>query len=404
MFQKIYLQESLNIFQPPINRGGWGGESAGTTASLDVAEWINAGIAEGVITSAGGGGGSQTLSLGSPTSTVFPISISGGNTINFPVGTTSAVGLLPIADKTKLNQITFGNSNAVNLTNLVFALGTSDGDMGIFTGTTIADNTSVVTALQQLETAVETKQATLVSGTNIKTINGTSLLGSGDIVITAGGTIDSVPTNASTNAVSSGGTFTALATKTDKATLTAKGSIYVATAANTPAELTVGTNGQVLTADSTTATGTKWATSSGGAPQRIEQNGANVKYFVVSGTPVVTYTKSAGVGTVNVTGGVIEIDRVQVDLNSGAGDLDGSSFYTLIVNGLQSSSMIQYPVAAFIDTKTGVAPSTTAHATRSPGSAPIVTISNATAGSSITIKSGSAVTIIGSHVTFVAKF
>lgn len=36
-------------------------------------------------------------------------------------------------------------------------------------------------------TAVSVKQDTLVSGTNIKTINGTSLLGSGDITITGGG-------------------------------------------------------------------------------------------------------------------------------------------------------------------------------------------------------------------------
>lgn len=38
--------------------------------------------------------------------------------------------------------------------------------------------------------AVSTKQDTLVSGTNIKTINGQSLLGSGDIQIGTGGTID----------------------------------------------------------------------------------------------------------------------------------------------------------------------------------------------------------------------
>lgn len=37
-----------------------------------------------------------------------------------------------------------------------------------------------------LQTALDAKQATLVSGTNIKTINGTSILGSGDLVISAG--------------------------------------------------------------------------------------------------------------------------------------------------------------------------------------------------------------------------
>ena len=49
-----------------------------------------------------------------------------------------------------------------------------------------------------------------------------------------------------------------------KSLYAAKGTIAVASGANTPAALAVGTNGQVLTADSTTATGTKWATPSGG--------------------------------------------------------------------------------------------------------------------------------------------
>lgn len=56
--------------------------------------------------------------------------------------------------------------------------------------------------------ALATKQATLVSGTNIKTINGTSVLGSGDITI-SGGTLDTVPTNGSTNGVESNGVFDA---------------------------------------------------------------------------------------------------------------------------------------------------------------------------------------------------
>jgi len=44
----------------------------------------------------------------------------------------------------------------------------------------------------------------------------------------------------------------------------AKGDIIAATADNTPARLAVGTANQVLTVDSSTATGLKWATPSGG--------------------------------------------------------------------------------------------------------------------------------------------
>lgn len=45
------------------------------------------------------------------------------------------------------------------------------------------------------------KQNTLVSGTNIKTINGNSVLGAGDITIQAGGTVDTAMSDTSENAV-----------------------------------------------------------------------------------------------------------------------------------------------------------------------------------------------------------
>jgi hypothetical protein len=49
-----------------------------------------------------------------------------------------------------------------------------------------------------------------------------------------------------------------------KTIVDAKGDIIAATAADTVARLAVGANNTVLTADSTTATGLKWATASGG--------------------------------------------------------------------------------------------------------------------------------------------
>lgn len=83
-------------------------------------------------------------------------------------------------------------------------------------------------------------QAVLVSWTNIKTINSTSLLGSGDIVISGGGSV---------------------ATDT---IWDAKGDLAVGTGANTASRLSVGANWQTLVADSTEATGVKWATPAGG--------------------------------------------------------------------------------------------------------------------------------------------
>lgn len=55
--------------------------------------------------------------------------------------------------------------------------------------TTIDSSIYIIPNSLAVKTALDTKQETLVSGTNIKTINNTSLLGSGDITISGGGTI-----------------------------------------------------------------------------------------------------------------------------------------------------------------------------------------------------------------------
>lgn len=65
----------------------------------------------------------------------------------------------------------------------------------------------------------------------------------------------------------------------------AKGDLISATAADTPARLAVGTNGQVLTADSTTATGIKWATVSGGGMTLLSTTTLSGASTTVSITP-----------------------------------------------------------------------------------------------------------------------
>ena len=60
---------------------------------------------------------------------------------------------------------------------------------------------SALTDIENVEIAVADKQNTLVSGTNIKTVNGNNLLGSGNIQIDGSGTIDTQMSNSSTNAV-----------------------------------------------------------------------------------------------------------------------------------------------------------------------------------------------------------
>ncbi len=57
--------------------------------------------------------------------------------------------------------------------------GGSGGSWGSISGT-LSDQTD-------LQTALNAKQATLISATNIKTINGSSVLGSGDLVVSGSG-------------------------------------------------------------------------------------------------------------------------------------------------------------------------------------------------------------------------
>ena len=55
------------------------------------------------------------------------------------------------------------------------------------TAGTVADSTWTIAKTSGLQTALDAKQATLVSGTNIKTINGSSVLGSGDLTVSGAG-------------------------------------------------------------------------------------------------------------------------------------------------------------------------------------------------------------------------
>ncbi len=100
----------------------------------------------------------------------------------------SALGKLQkqVSDNlTTLTSHTGNTSNPHGVTKAQVGLGNVDNT---------ADSAKPVSTAQQ--TALDTKQATLVSGTNIKTVNGNSLLGSGDLPVTAG--ISDAPSNGKT--------------------------------------------------------------------------------------------------------------------------------------------------------------------------------------------------------------
>jgi hypothetical protein len=87
-----------------------------------------------------------------------------------PAFTTPNIG---VASGTSFNSITGMSSTATDIK---------------MDGTQSAGSLATVAKADHIHPSDTSKQATLVSGTNIKTVNGNSLLGSGDVVISGGGT------------------------------------------------------------------------------------------------------------------------------------------------------------------------------------------------------------------------
>lgn len=83
---------------------------------------------------------------------------------------------------------------------------------------------------QKINEIIDNKQDTLVSGANIKTINNTSLLGSGNIDIQGSGTVDQTYDPTSTNAqsgVAVAGALTDMQTKSNLVTSVSSSSTNV---------------------------------------------------------------------------------------------------------------------------------------------------------------------------------
>lgn len=124
------------------------------------------------------------LTLGTITATTIPINSSTGTDVTLPAATTSLAGLQSAADKTKLD----GVPNFAGLLPTVTELNYVDG------------------VTSDIQTQLNNKQATLVSGTSIKTLNSVSLLGSGNIVIDDSGKLP-LTGGALTGNVTTTGTF-----------------------------------------------------------------------------------------------------------------------------------------------------------------------------------------------------
>lgn len=94
---------------------------------------------------------------------------------------TSALGYTPVATDTKYNVATQSENGLMSSTDKVKLDGVATGANKTVVDTALSSTSTNPVQNKVINTALNNKQNTLVSGNNIKTINGASLLGSGDV-------------------------------------------------------------------------------------------------------------------------------------------------------------------------------------------------------------------------------
>ena len=222
------FKPSLQFALSDLNDVSIGDEAEGNILYYDSGDWksdalktINGTslIGAGNIVISGGSGltslnsltaSTQTFATSS-TGTDFTItSATSTHTFNLPSASATNRGLLTAANWTTFNNkqaalvsgtniVTLGGLSLLGSGNYGYAIGTTGatlafeaysygaGNQGIGLNIPIASSTQANGLLTSADwTTFNNKQAALVSGTNIKTINGASILGSGNIVISGG--------------------------------------------------------------------------------------------------------------------------------------------------------------------------------------------------------------------------
>jgi|LakMenE01Jun11ns_1017448.scaffolds.fasta_scaffold9959199_16 hypothetical protein len=154
-----------------------------------------------------------------------------------------------------------------------------------------------------LETSLLSKQNTLVSGTNIKTINGTSLLGSGNISITGVANPITLSTKVGSNLIGTTNQISAFVL-IPAGTINTNNSIYIrnlltktAGSTTSTARIYINTSNSLTGA---TLLGTAGAMNSTVYIQRFERN------FFFDGTNLYVYNPSNGIST-DLTSGTITL-------------------------------------------------------------------------------------------------
>lgn len=115
-----------------------------------------------------------TTDPGTPSENVFYLATTEGDYTNFPTNQLSVEGPIHFhlgADEVAILRYTNPTDDTTIITKW----------------SKVTLNLTKGTAITEIRTTIEEKQDKLVSGTNIKTVNGQSMLGQGDVAITSGG-------------------------------------------------------------------------------------------------------------------------------------------------------------------------------------------------------------------------
>lgn len=318
------------------NRSAQFGENTPTAGggneAWDILEEVQSAITKEEITLPGGGGGANLSYTVSPTQGV--ITSDSGTDATLPLADNTNAGLLSPSNNSKLGNITITQpvdldvmeADVADLTTLS-GVASNSVNLGTFTGTTIPDNQTIKQSLQSLESSVETKQKGItfkdegVALGTVSTVDEVDFTGSGVTATRVG--------NKVTVAVSGGG----------------------------------GGGGSTI--------------------QVVESDSTIIMYEVLSGTPVVSASRTGGVQTIAVASGTVRI--LSVATKGATADLAGDNSFKIIVNGVLGTSLLAYPNISKWNLSGG-APSDAVPDTQDIDNTPQVQVSAGTAGTSITIK------------------
>lgn len=121
----------------------------------------------------------NTSDASKPVSTATAAALAGKADISHTHAYSGLTGLPTLGTAAALNVPASGNAGAGEVV--------KGSDTRLSDARTPTAHTHAIADVTGLQTALDGKQPALVSGTNIKTINGSSLLGSGDLIVSGGG-------------------------------------------------------------------------------------------------------------------------------------------------------------------------------------------------------------------------